>query len=113
MTIHENPPFSGVLASQTEGTKIEAPGIFCGHALGVVVSTAATITTAVNTAAALGATQAIIFATGAMRFTLDGSTTPTASVGLPVQSGCSVTLNMADAAVAKFFGTTIDVWFTQ
>jgi hypothetical protein len=112
MSIHQNPPFGGVLESDTEGVKVEAPGIFCGHTLGVVVSTAATITTAATAAAALGAQQAIVFASGAMRFTLDGATTPTASVGLPVVSGGSITLNMADALVAKFFGTTIDCWFS-
>lgn len=118
MAIHENPPtMTGNVASQTEGTKVEPPGIFCGHTLGVVVSTAATIAAAA--AAALGATQAIVYATGtapgAVRYTLDGTTTPTATVGLPIQFGSSVVLNMADAAVAKFFGTSasIDVWFTM
>jgi hypothetical protein len=109
--LHQNPTYAGALAATTEGTKIEAPGTFCGHSLGVNVSTAASIAASVATAAALGATQAIIFASGAMRFTLDGSTTPTASVGIPVADKGSVTLSMADAAVAKFFGTTIDVWF--
>jgi hypothetical protein len=82
MSIHENPAFTGNLASQTEGTKVEPPATFCGHTLGVSVSTAATIATAAATAIALGAQQAIIFATGAMRFTLDNATTPTASVWL-------------------------------
>jgi hypothetical protein len=112
MSIHENPAFTGNLASQTEGTKVEPPATFCGHTLGLSVSTAATIATQAATAIALGAQQAIVYATGAMRFTLDGTTTPTASVGLPVVTGGSVTLNMADALVAKFFGTRIDVWFT-
>jgi hypothetical protein len=112
MSIHENPAFTGNPASQTEGTKVEPPATFCGHTLGVSITTAATIATVAATAAALGAQQAIIYATGAMRFTLDGATTPTAAVGLPVVSGGSVTLNMADALVAKFFGTTLDVWFS-
>jgi hypothetical protein len=43
---------------------------------------------------------------------LDGSTVPSATVGLPVASGGSVTLSMADAGVAKFFGTSIDCWFS-
>lgn len=113
MSVHENPAFTGNPTSQTEGTKVEPPATFCGHTLGVVVSTAATIATVATAAAALGAQQAIVYASGAMRFTLDGSTTPTASVGLPVADKTSVTLNMADALVAKFFGTTIDVWFTM
>jgi hypothetical protein len=112
MAIHQNPAFTGNLSSETEGTKVEPPATFCGHTLGVSVTSAATITAAATAAAALGAQQAIIFATGAMRFTLDG-TTPSASVGLPVVAGGSVTLNMADALFAKFFGTTIDVWFTM
>jgi hypothetical protein len=110
--IHQNPPFAGSVAAPTEGVKSEPPGIFCGHTLGVSVTTAASITAAVTAAAALGATQAIVFATGAMRFTLDGATTPTVSVGLPVAAGGSVTLSMQDASVAKFFGTSLDAWFT-
>jgi hypothetical protein len=110
--IHQNPPFAGSIASPTEGVKSEPPGIFAGHSLSVSITTAASITAAVTAAAALGATQAIIFATGAMRFTLDGSTVPSATVGLPVASGGSVTLSMADAGVAKFFGTSIDCWFS-
>jgi hypothetical protein len=112
MSIHENPAFTGNLSSQTEGTKVEPPGTFCGHTLGVSITTAATIAAVAATAAALGAQQAIVFATGAMRFTLDNATTPTAAVGLPVVTGGSVTLNIADALVAKFFGTTLDVWFS-
>jgi hypothetical protein len=110
--IHQNAPFAGSVAAPTDGVKIESPGLFCGHTLGVSITTAASITAAVTAAAALGATQAIIFATGAMRFTLDGTTVPTVSVGLPVLAGGSVTLSMQDASVAKFFDTSLDAWFT-
>jgi hypothetical protein len=113
LSFHQNADASG-----TEGIKVEAPGAFISHTLGISVSSVASIST-VATAKSNGATMAIVFNpnSGAVYFTLDG-TTPTDAVGggLPIAPGGSVTLSITDAANAKFIGATsavISVWFFQ
>jgi hypothetical protein len=122
--IHQNPVAPGLPANEavglpppTEGVKIEPNGQFVSHSLGIAVTVATTITTAANAAALAGATQAVIQADSGttaaaaglgVRYTLDG-TTPTASSGLFIPAGQSITLNMADAAAAKFIQTAVAV----
>jgi hypothetical protein len=102
MSIHENPD-----GSVSDGIKLEANGTFIKHEIGVVITSSAQLAQ-VASALTAGATQVIVQADCApftaanyVRYRLDG-TAPTASTGIIIVAGASVTLNMTDAAAAKF-----------
>lgn len=115
MSIHNNPD-----GSITEGMKIEGNGKFCSHALGIAITASTQIGASVAAAVILGANQAIVQADGtaAISYTLDGSTPTTAAGGgLLIPAGGSITLNMTDAAAAKFIQraatAVLNVLYTQ
>lgn len=116
MSIHPNPD-----QTQTEGMKIEPNGTFIGHTLGIAIVVSSQIGASVAAAITKGANQAIIQADGtaAVSYTLDGTTTPTTAAGggLLIPAGGSITLNMTDAAAAKFIQraatTVLNVLYTM
>jgi hypothetical protein len=89
--------------SITDGVKIESWGKFVSHQLGLVATSAVSLTVPA------GCNQAVVQADGGgavpVRFTLDG-TTPTTTSGFLIPAGQSITLSAADAAAAKFIGAT-------
>jgi hypothetical protein len=97
--------------SVSDGVKVEAPGTFIGHQIGLVLTASVQLTMPGK-----GETQAIVQADGNdVRFRLDG-TAPTATVGFLIKNGTSITLSAADAAAAKFIQTAsaalLNAWFT-
>lgn len=115
MSIHPNPD-----QTQTEGMKIEPNGTFIGHTLAIAIAASSQIGASVAAALTKGANQAIIQADGtaAVSYTLDGTVPTTAAGGgLLIPAGGSITLNMADAAAAKFIQraatTVLNVLYTM
>lgn len=108
MSSHQNA--EATATSISEGVKIEGPGAFVGHQLGLVA------TAAVQLAVPAGTRNVIVQADGQdLRFRLDG-TNPTTAVGLLIKNGTSLTMTAEDATAAKFIATvaagTVNAWFT-
>ena len=113
MSTHQNPDGSISL-----GVKTEPAGQFVAHEF-LTVGTTVTALSDVASAVADGANQAEIqntSATATVSYRLDGAN-PTASVGMAINAGDSVKLNMTDAAniklIASAAGTPVAVSYTM
>lgn len=112
MSAHTNA--EAATPSISEGVKIEGPGAFVGHQIGLVCTTAQSITMPGK-----GERQVIVQADGQdLRFRIDGATTaPTTTAGFLIKNGTSITMTAEDAAAAKFIAVAaaglLNAWFAQ
>lgn len=96
--------------SYSDSVFLGGPGPFVSHQLGVALASVQQLTVPAN------ANAAIVQADGNdIRFRLDG-TAPTATVGIIIKNGTSITLSAADAKAAKFIQVAAsgnaNVWYT-
>lgn len=98
--------------SFAQGERLEVSSPFAAHQIGVPC-----VTVAMLTLPGVGENQVIIQADGNdIRFRLDG-TNPTASVGMLLKNGTSITLNKQDATALKFIQVAatavLNAWYTK
>lgn len=111
MSTHQNNEVVGI-ASISEGVKVEGPGKFIGHQIGLALTASVGLTMPGK-----GETMVVVQADGGdVRFRLDG-VAPTGTAGVLIKNGASLTLTAEDAAAARFIQSSaqtslLNAWFS-